>query len=860
MKLVEVTRLNRSGIYLSEPSIDAEWLFCDGMVLDNELERRQIWAVPTTTSSSIAKHCTPFTLPSHGLLTIDYTSIITLTQNAIFQPECTGGAGWEQATPSDPTTVADLRDPFYASTLPQIYAIAAATVVSYMLVIMLFITPRTFIVGGPGGGSGFLGRRGMISGASGSTSVAGVGRRPWLQKVAALTVTISLTIATADTFKVAEHQYDVGYMDASALTQEVVGGLVIRVVRVISDTFLWLAQVQTLIRLFPRHKEKVIIKWTGFALIVLDTTFSILNSFVASSNKLRPRKFIDAIPALSYLFALALSLLYAAWVVYYSLSKRRFAFFHPKMRNICLVAILALVAVLIPVVFFVLDISKPNVAGWGDYVRWVGAAAASVVVWEWVERIEALERDERKDGILGREIFELDEMLEVTPSDEVNWPGIGRRNRGDGGNRGGMSTGWNSMTTRTNRINRTRPPAPHLHNGSGRVADPSKGQESMMTPAIPRAATSAYAPCPTPPIVVATPVSRDNTMSAASTEYAIHYHPVSHPTSSIPENTPEQSGSGNGVASLDVEQVKVDDNRRRAQDKAPNTNKRQVGKGNSRWQAAKNPFKRRRASPPPEIPDAPGAALSLPSSDTDTDHSQDLKAKMISFAAGQRERIRTRPSRRETNIPLPVTVIPAQPRGRTWPAAIPRTTESDDVHQNIDAQRSVPEIDYSKTKGKAIERPSRPTEYGESFVVQQRNDRYSPTDTNNQLLSQRGTLMISEERFRRSPSQSPPIVAPGQSVGQLSNIEGRQTPDGPDLSQTQTSTQGLSISSCMTTHPASASAFEPTSIHQDHCTSRPLTDPQEPDFAGTRSASPSAFPEGGYKQRRPHDSQTGVEP
>ena len=51
------------------------------------------------------------------------------------------------------------------------------------------------------------------------------------------------------------------------------------------------------------------------------------------------------------------------------------------MRNICLVAVLSLTSIMVPVVFFVLDISKPNFAGWGDYVRWVGAAAASVAVW-----------------------------------------------------------------------------------------------------------------------------------------------------------------------------------------------------------------------------------------------------------------------------------------------------------------------------------------------------------------------------------------------------------------------------------------------------------------------------------------------
>jgi hypothetical protein len=35
-------------------------------------------------------------------------------------------------------------DPFYSSITPQLYAIGCATVVSYLLVIILLITPRTF--------------------------------------------------------------------------------------------------------------------------------------------------------------------------------------------------------------------------------------------------------------------------------------------------------------------------------------------------------------------------------------------------------------------------------------------------------------------------------------------------------------------------------------------------------------------------------------------------------------------------------------------------------------------------------------------------------------------------------------------
>ena len=681
------------------------------MVYTKDFGRRQLWAQPTTTSSSIARHCTPFTLPSLGLLTINRETVITLAHDAVFAPECTGKAGWEQEpTPTDPTTVADLRDPFYASTSPQIYAIAAATVVSYMLVIMLFITPRTFFVGGPGGGSGFLGRRGMISGASGSTSVIGVGGRPWLQKVAALTVAISLTIASVDTFQVAERQYSVGYMDANALRDEVVGGLELRVVRVISDTFLWRAQVQTLIRLFPRHKEKVIIKWTGFALIILDTIFSILNSFVANANAGSARKVIAAVPALSYLFALGLSILYAACVLYYSLSKRRFAFFHPKMRNICLVAILALAAILIPAVFFVLDVSKPSITGWGDYVRWVGAAAASVVVWEWVERIEALERDERKDGILGREIFDLDEMLEVTPSEDINWPGSRRPAGRDEGSGGGVTTGWSGLTTRSHSMHNHRSPQHVQQYNVGRGFRNSIRQERGRIPFISQPTNSTDAPIYSPRAVVTTPVNRDNTTSATSTEYTVHYHPITQLDPAVSEDSSRPSGSLNDHDATDVQRQWAEEDIGHAPQTTTATDIGQVVGGKSRWQATKNPFKRRRPSPPSEVAGAPVAASIPAPSDTDSDRPPNLRAKVVSLATGRRGKVGIQASSREAESSLPVTVIPAQPRRRAWELAIPENASSNDVDSNVHLQESMEGTERCNGKGKANESSSGPTE------------------------------------------------------------------------------------------------------------------------------------------------------
>ncbi|GFN11193.1 pH-response regulator protein palH/rim21 [Aspergillus tubingensis] len=631
------------------------------------LTPRQIWAQPTTTTTrTYEADCTPFLLPSSGYVYLNRSYSIALTENAIYDPICTG-TGTPTAT-AHAVAALDVTDPFYSSVTPALYAMGCTTVVSYLLVIILLITPRTFYVGGPGGGANFLGRHGMISGSySGNSSVVGVGGRPWLQKVAALLVAVSLTIATVDSFRVAEQQYYYGYSDAEALADEVIDGMEIRVVRIISSTFLWLAQIQTLIRLFPRHKEKIMIKWAGFALIVFDTTFSILDKFLVKTDTVHPRLYEDAIPALSYLFELALNLLYAAWVIFYSLSKHRFAFFHPKMRNICLVALLSLCAILIPVVFFVLDIAKPKIAGWGTYVRWVGSAAASVVVWEWVERIEALERDERKDGILGREIFDGDEMLEVTPSEEVDWPRYNPDGHDRGGG-GGTSSGWGGMMGLAHRPLRTR---------VGRNWQSNLENQQHNIPMDPR--RRRMAPRPTPPPAAITPVSRADTTSAASTVYNIHYHPVSSPTPPVamPHMEEEDEDIDEAVAAkemtTDGQQAGL------AQDALAQQQTReqspQIVHVDKRWRALLNPFKRRRASLPREVASAQaeeegnsaGAQVepqhhSL--DDSDDEHS--LHARH-DFRFGFHRRLRPGSGRQGSDSPLPVTVIPARRRGQqTW--------------------------------------------------------------------------------------------------------------------------------------------------------------------------------------------------
>jgi hypothetical protein len=685
----------------------------------------------------------------------------------VFEPQCTSNAEDLIITNTD-SSFTNFRDPFYASTIPQCYALAATTVIAYMLVIMLLITPRTFLHQG----AIVLGRRGFTNGPSGSDAGIGIGGRPWLQKVAALTVAISLTIATADTFKVAEQQYNKGIMDALTLQKQVEDGNELKIIRVISDTFLWLAQAQTLIRLFPRQREKIIIKWTAFALISLDVLFSILNNFVYNGNS-RPQTFVDAVPALAYLFQLALSLLYCAWVVYYSITKKRFAFYHPQMRNICLVALLSLLSVLVPVVFFVLDISKPTLASWGDYVRWVGAAAASVVVWEWVERIEALERNDKRDGVLGREVFDGDEMLDITPSSDFAYVQRSKKENdtsedgagtGDGTATGSRRIKWPAISGIARRYKpRATQDEEAGHNKSGSPRKTEKQSAKTLPPL-----------WPTRPAPAATPVSRTDTASAESTVYAIRYHPISEATPPMRELVRDPSHSpGNSIdapcsRTLNGEERDETDEIQIFEQTTDNQETDRTPEYHTAWDtlAVANPFRRKVQAPPPEV-----SAHTAKLVETSTNHSSsnrwDFRSKMQDFAVTQADKLREK-SRPITGAEvLPVTVIPAPPRRRNLAATLEEIEEAernqrqstprpDDLHRSVNLSPShVPEENESP----------------QTVRLNRTTDPYTPTDLNRHSISQRGAISFvttrqpdrrtaDEQRAELSPATSQSVSQP----------------------------------------------------------------------------------------------------
>ncbi|KAL7799971.1 PalH domain-containing protein [Trichoderma ceciliae] len=667
-------------------------------------------AATTSFEASMAL-CTSTWLPANGIISLDGQSddaILTLDNDALFQAPCptatiptvsvavspksTSSGGGDSSLnlqdlgdEEDSPHFSDFRDPFYASSFPICYALAATTVTAYMLVIMLFITPRSFF----DSGVVYLGRPGGFTNSS--SGGVNIGGRPWLQKLAALTVAISLTIATADTFKIAKIQYIWGVQNAKVLQNEVMGSTELKAIRIVSDTFLWLAQAQTLIRLFPRHREKIIIKWAAFFLISLDVVFSALNSFLYSDpdsiGNSMPKSFAHPIPALSYLFQLALGVLYAAWVVYYAIMKKRYSFYHPLMKNMCLVAIISLGAILIPVVFFILDISRPEFTGWGDYVRWVGAAAASVVVWEWVERIEALEREEKKDGILGREVFDGDDTLEVNAA-ELPWSRKRNGYKVGGGDgrgvvvtereqRAAVGNGWPGVSVISSR-HRER----ERNMGRGRDANEPGGTEAERT--------SGHILRPpgwlTRPAPAVTPASRTDTTSAASTVYAVRYQGGSDATTRAADSTaahqqatpdlsgPEGNAGGRNATAEDTASTNHapssifpgDSPSGHIAIREPSSTDLEANSpgsgGGSRWQTLLRRGSGGIASP---LQSPGGLSNTRPANTTrgriDTNR-WDIRSRLEEFAVSQADRIRERFRPTTDTDNLPVMVIPAPAR------------------------------------------------------------------------------------------------------------------------------------------------------------------------------------------------------
>ncbi|KAL9044496.1 MAG: hypothetical protein Q9214_002368 [Letrouitia sp. 1 TL-2023] len=410
------------------------------------------------------------------------------------------------------------------------------------------------------------------------------------------------------------------------------------------------------------------------------------------------------------------------------------------MRNICLVALLSYVAVLIPVVFFILDISIYNVAGWGNYVRWVGAAAASVVVWEWVERIETLEREEKKDGILGREIFDGDEMLEVTPSSAaVTWSNSNRRDQGGSNGNGNAKSDWGKIAKIANKLALLHHhPRPHPRSKSS--SSTTQSRDLSMHGAMERNGQTASNS--------ATPPGMPSRFTKTPAINAGH-RPQAADTSSANNSTPSaQQGSETGSSQA------ASDSKREEQPTKPVA---PSSKSSIIWNTLQRlpiPFLSRHMSPPLEVKQAVRAGQAgIPHAIT-----QALPLNAQNNHANIFDKIGLRKPPPTQKAPLPVTIIPA-------PA--PDHTSWDEVRFNSST------LPYSRNTPTPASFGYNSQSTTSTWAPSRLGQRYSPAPLSGNCLSKRNSKIVTEHDAIQEASDFP---AEYDALVPTASAQARQSP------------------------------------------------------------------------------------
>lgn len=265
-------------------------------------------------------------------------------------------------------------------------------------------------------------------------------------------------------------------------------------------------------------------------------------------------------------------------------------------------------------------------------------------------------------------------MLHDTPSAEVVWRNRPPDNRGgsndvddrasgNGSNGGraepsrhGSALRWAGMSRIANhfgrppeslgqeRVQRRAPHGFHLRNRPIQTfQDPEQGSEAQ---------SQNTTPAPT----ASSPISRADTTSAASTMYRLHSHPVSESTPPIFEapEVPE-------VPSYDIRQAAAHNSTDYEKDIGFEVPCRKPKGLIQAWGRIPNLFKTQRASPPPEVSQAMATNGRITSATSNGPVQSRNGTSSNVFG-----RILQRRREKGEETPLPVTVVPWQPRGRAY--------------------------------------------------------------------------------------------------------------------------------------------------------------------------------------------------
>lgn len=344
-----------------------------------QLEKRQeIWREPYTSSYSVSA-CNPITLEPGTFIIGDTTVVVPpeATNLPVFHPLCLHGRPVAGTVPiSETSIVSNQADAWKAwissgggfsfSVVPLMYSIAASSATCWLLTLIVL---------------GFQ------------------YKRPLLYKLSLLCASTYLLVVLITFTNILNDQFDNGFLDSIDLRHQLRESTKLNALNLAFNTILYLAQVQTAMTLFNRQKEKRMVLWLGVSLTIIAQTIWGISIF-------HPASAFHSLPAFAYLVQIAMGVLFTGCVLYYAITNPQ-STLHPSML---LLSFLAIVAAASPIILFIVDLVNVWVIDWTDAISWVTTMLSIVTVREWSDRVYRLERHREKNGILGRQLYEDDDV------------------------------------------------------------------------------------------------------------------------------------------------------------------------------------------------------------------------------------------------------------------------------------------------------------------------------------------------------------------------------------------------------------------------------------------------------------------
>ncbi|EDO16476.1 hypothetical protein Kpol_1066p43 [Vanderwaltozyma polyspora DSM 70294] len=226
-----------------------------------------------------------------------------------------------------------------------------------------------------------------------------------IAKLASMLATINITIFVIRAMtQLSRDHHRIGAVTVRTVLHLITNDYCFIILDFLSILLLQICQLLNITRIFGRIVEKRIVFLTGLMFIICANVLWAISTF-ADPNK-TSFHFSDILSPFVYLFRIALGASYACIITSYVISKWKFCFSATQLATL---TILTIVIVFLQLVVFFCDIIHVWLSNLGELFNITCYLGSTIIVWEWLNRIEILTRKKEAQSILGRHLYEYEQ-------------------------------------------------------------------------------------------------------------------------------------------------------------------------------------------------------------------------------------------------------------------------------------------------------------------------------------------------------------------------------------------------------------------------------------------------------------------